>query len=239
MWNRTLLLFHLLILPLCLVAQKKLPFLLTPDTTRFTKVDWALNLDTRSSYANQKFVNIIGVNSGIAMGRKRSEITIGYYWVNFNSLLRFIDLQKNASRLVNLDYYNRTNLYYLNLMYFPYLINNQRWNFSLPIEIGIGSQNTTRTSLLNDLEIWKKNNWFVPVQAGIYVEFKASRYFGMSLLTGYRYSAYSHNLSESFNGPYYSYGVSIYSNVMYRDAHKWWKKRKEKRKKYKNLNIKS
>ncbi|MCA0364881.1 MAG: hypothetical protein LCH67_12625 [Bacteroidetes bacterium] len=214
------------LLPLCVHAQKKLPFLLTPDTTRFTKVDWTMNLDTRSSYADDKFVNIIGVNTGIAVGKKRSEITLGYYWVNYNTLLRFIDFKKNAAKLVNIDYYDRTNLYYLSLMYFPYLINNYRWKFSIPVEVGVGSQNTTHSSIVNDFEIWKKNNWFVPVQAGLFVEFKASRYLGMSVLTGYRYSAHRYNLSETFNGPYYSYGVSIYSEVMYRDAKKWWRAKK-------------
>jgi hypothetical protein len=221
--------FAFIFIPFFASAQSGLKYFLTPDTTKYTKLDWTINMDGRSSIANKKFVNIIGINSGIAYGKNRSEITLGYYWVNYNNKQRFIDLRRDRAKLVNVDYYTHTDLYYYNLMYFPYLKYSNRWRISLPVEIGIGTGNVTRNSLKDDILIWKKKDVFVPIQLGFYVEYKATRYIGFSLMAGYRQSLKAYRLSNEFSGPYYSYGFSFYTDAMGRDLKKWRLKRKEKK----------
>jgi hypothetical protein len=87
-----------------------------PDSNR-PRLSYAINWDARSSIIKEQRVNIWGVNTGIIVGLKRNQITIGYYWLNFNSYKRLLDLRKSAAKRVNLDYYTKTDLYFFSLMY--------------------------------------------------------------------------------------------------------------------------
>ncbi|WP_211243813.1 hypothetical protein [Runella limosa] len=189
---------------------------------------YTLNWDARSSFIDKKFVNIWGVNTGIKFGRKRHELTFGYYWLTFNSFLRLIDFRKNASRLVNLGYYTKTDLYFFSLMYVPKIIENKRWRFSLPVELGIGATQSSGNKLLNDLMIWRRNDFFMPAQAGFYLKWKATRWVGFSTQGGYRYALYQQNLPTNYNGPYYSLGFTLESEA-FTDSYQWAKKTIKKR----------
>jgi hypothetical protein len=92
-----------------LTAQTPLPdsvIITYPDSLR-PRLSYAISWDARSSIIKEKRVNIWGVNTGIIVGRKRNQITLGYYWLNFNSYQRLIDLRKSAAKRVNLDYYTK------------------------------------------------------------------------------------------------------------------------------------
>ncbi|MFN8343404.1 MAG: hypothetical protein U0X91_00265 [Spirosomataceae bacterium] len=196
------------------------------------KLTYTLNWDARSSFVDKKLVNIWGVNTGIAFGRNRNELTLGYYWLTFNSFLRLIDLRKNASKRINLGYYTKTDLYYFSLMYWPNLIETHRWRFSIPVELGIGATQSTDNKLLSDLLIWRRNDFFMPAQIGLYLKWKATRWVGLSVQGGYRYAIYQQNLPTNYNGAYYSVGFTLES-ALFMDSYQWsknyLKKRKEKR----------
>lgn len=196
------------------------------------RLTYTVNWDARSSFVNKKLVNIWGVNTGIAFGKNRHEVTFGYYWLSFNSFLRLIDFRKDASRLINLNYYTKTDLYYFSLMYWPNVIENHRWRLSVPVELGIGATQSTSNKLLSDLMIWKRNDFFMPAQAGVYLKWKATRWVGLSVQGGYRYAIYQQNLPTNYNGAYYSLGFTLESALFmdgYRWANDYLKKRKQQR----------
>jgi len=192
------------------------------------KLMYTLNWDARSSFIDKKYVNIWGVNTGIKFGQKRHELTFGYYWLTFNSFLRLIDFRKNASQLINLGYYTKTDLYFFSLMYFPNIIENKRWRFSIPVELGVGATQSSRNKLLNDLMIWRRNDIFVPAQVGLFLKWKATRWVGFSAQGGYRYALYQRNLPTNYNGPYYSLGFTMESEI-FTDSYQWAKKTIKKR----------
>lgn len=193
------------------------------------KLTYTLDWDARSSFVNKKLVNIWGVNTGIKFGKGYHELNFGYYWLTFNSFLRLIDLRKNASQRINLGYYTKTDLYFFSLMYRAHIIENRRWRFSIPLELGIGATQSTDNKLLNDLMIWRRNDFFMPAQIGLYVKWKATRWVGFSTQGGYRYALYQQNLPTSYNGAYYSFGFTLESEI-FTDSYYWAKKSLKKRK---------
>lgn len=205
--------------------------LVAKDTTktRRSKLTYAINWDARSSFIDRKFVNIWGINTGVQFGKNRHEITFGYYWLTFNSLLRLIDFRKDAARLINLGYYTRTDLYYFNLMYWPNVIENQRWRLSIPLELGIGATQSADRQLLNDIMIWRRTDFFLPAQMGVYLKWKATRWVGFSVQGGYRHAIYQQNTPTNYNGAYYSFGISL-EKPLFVDSYKWAKKQLNKHK---------
>lgn len=184
------------------------------------RLSYALNWDARSSIIKEKRVNIWGMNTGIILGKKRNQITVGYYWLNFNSYLRLLDLRKTAAKKVNLDYYTKTDLYFFSLMYWKNFVNNKRWRVSVPFEIGIGATKNENIELLNEIKIWKRKDYFMPIQAGVYIGWKATRWGGLSVQGGYRYAMRKKNIPETYNGLYYSLGANI-QLALITDFYKW------------------
>ncbi len=199
-----------------------------PDSLR-AKLSYAINWDARSSFVANKRVNIWGVNSGITVGRKRNQITVGYYWMNFNSYLRLLDLRKNTAKRVNLDYYTKTDLYFFSLMYWKNFVNNKRWRISVPIEIGIGATKNQEVNLLNEIQIWKRKDYFMPVQAGLYIGWKATRWVGLAVCGGYRYALIQRHVEENYNGLYFSVGAELQSAI-FKDTYHWIFKKKNSKK---------
>jgi hypothetical protein len=184
------------------------------DSTKFLKrlrprLTYAINWDTRSSIIQSKPINIGGFNAGIEFGEKRHELTFGYYWMTTNSYLSLIDLRRTNSKLINLDFFTKTNLYFFSVMYWPNLINNRKWRLTLPVEIGLGNSRNQNTTTLEQLAVWNWKSFFLPIQVGISGEWKATRWFGVSAAFGYRHSLASRGITD-YNAPYYSYGIPIY-----------------------------
>lgn len=199
-----------------------------PDSLR-PKLSYTINWDSRSSIIKEKIVNIRGINTGIIVGRNRHEITLGYYWMNFNSYLRLLDLGKNAAKRINLDYYTKTDMYFFSIMFRQNFINNRKWLVSLPIEVGIGTTKNEGVSLFNEIQIWKRKEYFIPVQAGIYAGWKATRWVGLSVQGGYRYALFEKNIANNYNGLYYSFGVNM-RTALIGDIYRWVFKKKPTKK---------
>ncbi|MFD1143488.1 hypothetical protein ACFQ4C_20345 [Larkinella insperata] len=192
-------------------------------------IRWTVNLDFRNSFINRQPVNVWGVNTGIVVGQKRHQITVGYYWLSYNSYLRLINWHRNAARRLNLEYYTKTDMAYASLLFWDNLINNRRWLFSVPIEIGAGKASAIRQDTQTDtLKGWAHWDFFMPVQAGVYGQYKATRWLGLSAQVGYRYSIFQSNVNQHYNGMYYSVGTVVYPEF-FRDIwgfirHREWPK---------------
>ena len=93
--------------------------LVPADTTRakLFRIKPAINLDFRDSFLESQHVNVWGINAGISYGAKRHQVTIGYYWINYATYLRLIDWRRNAAQRINLNYYTRTDLWFISSQY--------------------------------------------------------------------------------------------------------------------------
>ena len=174
-----------------------------------SKVGFMFNTDFRNSFIYQKPVNVWGMNAGLTFGTKQHQLLVGYYWLTYNSTLKFIDLSKNAAQLLNLDFYTKTDLYFFNLIYLHRIVSNDKWLVSVPLEMGIGRAADYDLSILTDDNLNRtKNRVFYPAQLGLIARYKLMRWMGLTLQTGYRYSVYS-PLKQNFNGMYYSVGIAL------------------------------
>jgi len=179
------------------------------------KVSVTANLDFRDSFLYRRHVNIWGANAGIVFGEKRHQLTIGYYWLTYDTYLRLIDWHKDAARRLNLDYYLKTDMYFISTMYWWNLIHNKRWTLTIPLEIGAGLATTIPFDTLRERPINPgRRDFFLPVQAGIYGEWKAHRWIGFGAQLGYRLSLLETNLKQHYDGVYYSVGVVFYPALL-------------------------
>ena len=184
----------------------------------------AFNLDFRDSFLERQHVNVWGVNAGITYGVKRHQLTLGYYWIGYATYLRLIDWRRNAARRINLNYYTRTDLWFMNIQYWWNMTNNRRWMISIPVDIGGGVAYALPRDLAQDKPIDRtRRSFFAPLQIGAYAQWKATRWVGLSAQVGYRVSVFQTDIDQNFNGSYYSIGVSIYP-ALPTDIWRWVRK---------------
>jgi hypothetical protein len=185
----------------------------------------AFNLDFRTSFLQHQRVNVWGINAGLEFGAKRHQLTLGYYWLSYATNARLITWQRNAARRVNLAYYTRTDLWFSSLQYWHVLVNSQRWLISLPLEAGVGVASALPQNVQTNVPIGPtQRDFFVPLQAGAYAQWKATRWAGLSTQVGYRYSVFGTDINQNFNGVYYSVGATLYP-AFATDLWGWLRKR--------------
>lgn len=171
----------------------------------------AFNLDFRDSFLERQHVNVLGVNAGFTYGRKRHQLTVGYYWINYATYLRLIDWRRNAAQRINLNYYTRTDMWFISSMYWWNMVNNKRWLVSIPVELGGGVAYALPLDLTQNVQVDRsRRDFLVPLQIGAYGQWRATRWFGLSAQIGYRVSVFQTTINQNFNGSYYSVGISIY-----------------------------
>lgn len=185
----------------------------------------AFNLDFRDSFLERQHVNVWGINAGIEFGVKRHQLTLGYYWINYATYLRLIDWRRDAAQRVNLGYYTRTDMWFMSLLYWWNMTNNRRWMVSLPVELGGGVAYAIPLNLSQNAQIDRSHHdFFVPLQAGAYAQWKATRWLGLSAQIGYRVAVFQTAIDQNFNGSYYSIGVTIYPALPL-DIWRWVRKK--------------
>lgn len=185
------------------------------------------NFDARGTFIQRKHINIFGVNAGISFGEKRNRVTAGYYWLGYNASRRLVNWRNLLSKTLNLSYYTATDVRFVNFAYWHTAIRNRRWVLSTPLEIGIGNESTRFRDLFDGLTSGSRKDYFVPLQVGVYAEYRALRWAGINSQVGYRNALSSGAFRERFSGFYYSYGMNLYPDVIWKDFKKW-KKHKSK-----------
>ena len=208
-----------------LLLNPQLDSIPSADTVPFAhaRIKPAFNLDFRNSFLENQRINVWGVNAGITYGLKRHQITLGYYWINYATYLRLIDWRRDAARRINLDYYTRTDMWFMSLMYWWNLTNNKKWMVSIPVEVGGGVASALPTSLRQEVPIDRtKQSFLVPLQLGVYGQWRATRWVGLSAQLGYRIAVFRTAIDQNFNGSYYSIGITIYP-ALATDIWRWVK----------------
>jgi len=191
------------------------------DTTRTSKASFIFNLDSRNTYLNHKRINIWGVRTGLSFGKKSHRITLGYYWLGYSASQNLIRWKKVLSPSIHLTNIRQTDVQFLSLAYWYPILKTSKWILSAPVEIGIGKQSSHYKDFFEDLIMRRKERYFQPFQVGLYAEHHLTPWAGLNVQAGYRNAMSKGNIDHKFGGIYYSYGLTLYPETIFKDLKKW------------------
>jgi hypothetical protein len=200
---------------------------LEADTTKIEGLSYTLSYTSRRSIIEQKATSIRGVNAGIRFGENRNRLTLAYFWCNTDPNIKLIDFSNDRKQMVDLSGFLNKDFHYYNLMYYPYWLNTKKWRLSTPIELGVGKMTERGVSIFSQISPYSKDNYFIPLQFGGYMEYKAIRHFGINFELGYRYIVKEKNMSIPLNGVYYGIGLNVYLGTIWRDFKPFFKTKKQ------------
>lgn len=194
--------------------ESKFRYFFSPDTTVVTKVFPSIGWDTRLSFIGGETVAFKGVRLGVRFGKKSHRLTAAYRWFSFSEnigLLNYDDLTKP----INPRYFNQIDGYFYTLSYQHIILDTYRFAFGATADIGIGANYDDTLPFGENINIFSRKDRFTPLQLGIYGEFKATRFAGITALAGYR-QVTNYQLQPSINSIYVGFGVRLYFGSLYR-----------------------
>ncbi|OJV21888.1 MAG: hypothetical protein BGO21_25360 [Dyadobacter sp. 50-39] len=194
---------------------------IAPKSTAANKTRLFFNFDARGTFIQHKHINVFGVNAGITFGEKRNRLTAGYYWLGYNAARKLVNWHNIFPDPLNLSYYTATDVRFANFAYWHTAIRNKRWVLSTPLEVGIGNESTRFRDLFDGIKSGSRKDYFIPLQVGVYGEYRALRWAGINSQIGYRNALSSGEFRERFSGFYYSYGINLYPDAIWKDFKKW------------------
>ncbi len=202
------------------------------------KVRFIAELDQRFFYFKDRrqplFSNSTNVWGGRAGFLLPSNIKVGagYYFSNHD-----VDEPWDGHQSI------RRRFHYGTAYVEPYFYRRKYWELSAPIEVGVGSV-TYQFFGEDDSPLRTVRTTIVPLSVGISVSlkspaffgFKPLRWFGVNLITGYRYTLYDEAPTQltTLNGLYYSISPAIFLDRIYADYEVWRKKNRQKKAKKAN-----
>lgn len=189
-------------------------YLLTPDTTVVTRIFPSIGWDTRLSFINNEKVAFKGVRLGVRFGKHRNRLTAGYRWFTFVDNVGLLNYD-NISRPINSRYFNEIAGFYYTISYQHILFETYRFAFGGIADIGWGATYDDELSYGQNINIFKRKNRFVPLQFGLYSEFKATRFAGITAQIGYRWVE-NYQMQPSINKLYLGVGARLYLGSVYR-----------------------
>ncbi len=188
------------------------------------KTKFQFTIDTRNSFIRDESVNVYGASIGLQIS-KRSHVGIGFYTLSEASKQMYNAKSKEGPVAKQVP--AELSLYFISLYYRYQFLTLGKFDFSTPLELGLGR---SKTSLLDAngalLVLPKVQNpnraFFVPVQLGLNIHWRLLKWLTPKFSIGYRYTLYSFkgNIANArkvnYNGWYYSYGLAINFGVLYR-----------------------
>ncbi|WP_345032821.1 hypothetical protein [Ravibacter arvi] len=194
----------------CLVSLSASSGQSAGDTTGLLKV----HLDMRTSLSQNRRLRMGGTSVGWEWGKKRDEITVGYYWTGKRGRNDVMGL-RNFDLPFQLPAGTSTDIRFVSLGYWLTLHDWRRWKLSSPIEAGLGRAKFTApfesgTGHTERMRIF-------PLQLAMYGEWKATRWLGTGLQAGYRYYFNNHGIAslKPVSGMYYRIRVLVYMQTFY------------------------
>jgi hypothetical protein len=172
--------------------------------------------------------NVWGVRAGL-LWPINVKTGVGFYYTNHAIDEPWGDYQAINRRLTYVTAYVE-----------PYFYRRRYWELSAPIEAGLGSAqyNFTHPDVAQSRS---SQTLIVPLTVGLSVSlkfpmlwgFKPLRWFGVNLITGYRYTLRDEVVSRqiTLNGLYYSISPAIFLDRIYADYETWRKRHRQRKEK--------
>jgi len=190
------------------------------DTLSTKKAGLLFNLDSRHTYINRKHINIWGLRAGISFGKKLHRITLGYYWMGYRASPDLIRWPKMFAPRINMASITQTDVQFISLAYWYPVLKTPKWTLLAPVEFGLGKQSSHYKDFFEDILMRKKERYFQPFQIGFYAEHRLTPWAGLYAQTGYRNALSKENVKHQFGGLYYSYGLTLYPETIFKDVKK-------------------
>jgi hypothetical protein len=191
----------------------------TLQAPKIKAIKLALDFDKRFSFINNSDVNIWGFRLGVSVNNKY-KVGIGGYFLSQKSSGIILDA-------TGVPINQLTKNLYIGTIYFePYLFRRKRWEMGMIFEVGYGkaeldSSNKIRGRFLTTSE--KQD--FVAAGMGYSVLFLLPdikglhflSYFGLNGITGLRKTVFNSDLQYNYDGWYWSAGVKVFIDKIFRD----------------------
>ncbi|MFB0907632.1 MAG: hypothetical protein ACJAVP_003570 [Spirosomataceae bacterium] len=204
--RKTLLLILILIYHLGVQAQNdKLPIFFIPDTTVVYRTFPSIGIDNRLSFIDGNSVAFKGVRAGVRFGAKRHRLTFAYRWFSFADDIGLL----KPRTILNPRYINQLEAFYYSLSYQHILLDKYRYAIGTTFDIGLGATYNKDIPYFENLNVFNKPDKFVPIQLGVYGEWKATRFIGLTSQVGYRW-VQNYNMQPSISNLYLGLGSRLY-----------------------------
>ena len=162
--------------------------------------------DSRNSFISSSSVRIAGIKAGVQFDNK---LSIGLGYNQLWSIISNKSLNWQGNVLSGEIKYNYLSPYIDYIFY-----RDERWELSIPIQLGFGN-----SYYLNQSEIGPKKlnkSFVVSYEPAISFEYRIFRYFGLGMGVGYRLMVIpNREIEERFTSPVYIFKVKIYFQELY------------------------
>lgn len=175
-------------------------------------------LDSRNSFISNSQAKILGVKLGLNFGN-RLHFGIGYNQLyppanNFDKKIYFTNsnsITDSATARLKLFYFS-THVEYI---YYQ----NQHWQLSIPLQIGLG-KTFYQYKLFEEKKEIESTIVFI-YEPAVSIEYKFMKWIGIGADVGFRFMITDYKrLNQKFNSPTYAFKLLIYYNEIYKSLFK-------------------
>ncbi|QJW90443.1 hypothetical protein HNV11_14175 [Spirosoma taeanense] len=171
-------------------------------------------------------VNVWGARAGFLLPNN-IKLGVGYYFTTQHISDSWDEFQVTYRRIQ-----------YATVYVEPYFFRRKFWELSAPIEVGVGSARYDLFST-DTQKPDRRNSIAVPLSVGLSISAKFPevfgirplRWFGVNLMTGYRYTLQNRVPlgPVTLNGVYYSVSPAVFLDRIYQDYANWRKSRRSRK----------
>ncbi len=172
-------------------------------------------LDSHNSFISNSRAKILGVKLGLNYGR-RLHFGFGYNQLysdarNFDKKVYFTNsnnIPDSLTASLKLFYFST----HVEYVYYQ----NQNWQFSIPIQFGLGK--TYYQYQLSGEKKEEENTIVFIYEPAVSIEYKFAKWIGIGTDIGFRFMVtdFYRRLNQKFNSPTYAFKLLIYYNEIYK-----------------------
>lgn len=164
-------------------------------------------LDSRNAFISNTGVRVFGFKLGLNFDEKLS------FGLGYNQLW---SSPKNQLYLEGVNYNAEVNYYYFS----PYVeytfYRDEKWEFSIPVQFGLGE--SWYEFERNGNKLSRSRNFVMSYEPAITVQYTFLKYFGLGAGVGYRLMIVpNHSIEEQFTSPVYIFKFKIFFQEIYHD----------------------
>lgn len=191
-------------LPAKLAAQPLHNFAEGISESYQSKPKFIIGFDSRRSFISSRDVSIFGLRAGFDLAPK-VRMGFGFYGLSTPFYRNFITYS-DSTGLDTIQ--GRLQFGYMSMFWEYVILQNQRWEFSAPIHIGIGA------SEFKGVE--KTRNPIGVTEISVQGQYKILTWFGLGAGVGYRVLMPKNvAVTENFNAPLYSIRMKVFLGELY------------------------